>query len=466
MDLAIIPGDRDSSPEDYAQNVHRTLPADSGAEAGVLCSIFLRPLESLDECQLRITPEHFHNPGHRLIYQSCLDLAAQNQPVDLITLSTKLYAAQTLSAAGGAAYLAEIQTVIPTAANLNYYLEILREKFLLRESIRIGTRMVQDGYDRQDEVDEQLAEAEKAITDLSAGRFRTQDVGMKELVMDAIDRIELLYDRRGALTGLATGFVDLDRLTGGLQDSDLVIIAGRPSSGKSALGMNIVEHVGCELGLPVGVFSAEMSKQSLVQRLLCSRAHVNLQRVRDGFLSERDFPNLTHAAGDLRESTILIDDTSSIKINELRAKARRWKARHGIRLLLVDYLQLLKGSSKRGEGDRRLEVEEISAGLKALAKDLNIPVIALAQLNRNPEQRKDGRPRVADLREAGGIEQDADVIGLLHRPEMYADEEDKAESVGKAELIVAKQRNGPTDSVSLTFLKQYTRFENFTPGNN
>jgi replicative DNA helicase len=294
---------------------------------------------------------------------------------------------------------------------------------------------------------------------------KTEIVPTKELVMEAIEQIEKLYETRGSVTGLPTGFIELDRMTSGLHAAEMIVIAARPSMGKTALAMNIAEHVAMEIGKAVAVFSLEMSSQQLVQRILCSRAKVDLQRVRNGFLSERDFPNLTAAASQVAAAKMFIDDTAGLSITELRAKARRLKSQQDIQLIVIDYLQLLRSMSRRAQDNRKLEISEISAGIKALAKELNLPIIVIAQLNRQPDTRakEGGRPRLSDLRESGSIEQDADLVGLLVRPEYYeTDDEAKLERAGEAELIIAKQRNGPTGDVPLTFLKQYTRFESRT----
>ena len=288
-------------------------------------------------------------------------------------------------------------------------------------------------------------------------------VSTKDLVMQAIEQIEKVYENRGSVTGLSTGFTEFDHMTSGLHQAEMIVIAARPSMGKTALAMNIAEHVALVEGKPVAVFSLEMSSQQLVQRLLCSRAKVNLQRVRNGFLSERDFPSLTAVASRLATAKLFIDDSPGLSIAELRAKARRLVASHQVQLLVIDYLQLLRSTSRRAQDNRQIEISEISAGIKSLAKELNIPIIVIAQLNRQPDARakEGGRPRLSDLRESGSIEQDADVVGLLVRSEYYeTDEEAKQEKAGQAELIIAKQRNGPTGDVPLTFLKEYTRFEN------
>jgi replicative DNA helicase len=288
-------------------------------------------------------------------------------------------------------------------------------------------------------------------------------LSMKEQVMSTLESIEKLFENKGAITGVSTGFRDFDKLTSGLHSSEMIVIAARPSMGKTALAMNIAEHAAIQLKLPVAIFSLEMSAQQLVQRMLCSRARVNLAKTRDGFLSEADFPKLTNAASKLAEAKIFIDDSAGLSILELRAKARRLKAQQDVQLIVVDYLQLLRSTSRRAQDNRQLEISEISAGLKGLAKELKIPIIVAAQLNRNPEIRTGsgkGVPRLADLRESGSIEQDADLVGLLVREEYYADsDEERAEMEGKAELIIAKQRNGPIGQVKLTFLKDFTRFQ-------
>jgi replicative DNA helicase len=308
-----------------------------------------------------------------------------------------------------------------------------------------------------------LDDAERQIFEITGDHVKIDVVPTKDLVMEAIEQIEKIYENRGSVTGLPTGFTEFDRMTSGLHPAEMIVIAARPSMGKTALAMNIAEHVAIDAGKPVAVFSLEMSSQQLVQRLLCSRAKVNLQRVRNGFLSERDFPNLTTAASRLATAKLFIDDTPGLTIAELRAKSRRLAASHQIELLVIDYLQLLRSTSRRAQDNRQIEISEISAGIKSLAKELKIPVIVIAQLNRQPDTRakEGGRPRLSDLRESGSIEQDADVVGLLVRSEYYeTDDEVKQEKAGEADLIIAKQRNGPTGDVALTFLKEFTRFEN------
>jgi replicative DNA helicase len=448
------------SPTASAQDVHRAPPHSAEAEQGVLGSMLISPRETIAECVEKINEEYFYVPAHRTIYTVLVDLWNASQAIDLITFTQVLRDRNLLDSVGGAAFVTNLFTFVPTAANVQYYLEIVRDKYILRQIIAAATESVRRAYEEQDEVDSLLDEVEQKIFDVGEDRFKGQMLSMKDHAMQAIETIEKLYERKGSITGISTGFVEFDRMTSGLHPSEMVVIAARPSMGKTALAMNIAEHVAINETLPVGVFSLEMSSQQLVQRLLCSRAKVNLQRVRDGFLDERDFPSLTAAASKLAEAKMFIDDSASLSILELRAKARRLKAQHDVRLVIVDYLQLLRSTSRRAQDNRQLEISEISAGLKALAKELKIPVIVVAQLNRQPEQRSGGKPRLSDLRESGSIEQDADLVGLLVRPELYEEDEDaRIEKSGEAELIIAKQRNGPVGEIPLTFLKEYTRFE-------
>ncbi|MGC1323471.1 MAG: replicative DNA helicase [Candidatus Udaeobacter sp.] len=448
------------SPTGSAQDVHRTPPHSVEAEQGVLGSMLISPRDTIGECVEKINEEYFYVPAHRTIYDVLVELWNGGQGIDLITFTQVLRDRNLLDSVGGAASVTNLFTFVPTAANVQYYLEIVRDKYILRQIISAATESVRRAYEEQDEVDSLLDEVEQKIFDVGEDRFKGQMLSMKDHAMQAIETIEKLYERKGSITGISTGFAEFDRMTSGLHPSEMVVIAARPSMGKTALAMNIAEYVAINEKLPVGVFSLEMSSQQLVQRMLCSRARVNLQRVRDGFLGERDFPSLTAAASKLAEAKIFIDDSASLSILELRAKARRLKAQQDVSLIIVDYLQLLRSTSRRAQDNRQLEISEISAGLKALAKELKIPVIVVAQLNRQPEQRTGGKPRLSDLRESGSIEQDADLVGLLVRPELYEeDEEARVEKAGEAELIIAKQRNGPVGEIPLTFLKEYTRFE-------
>src|SRR6202049_1891988 len=443
-----------------AQDIHRAPPHSVEAEQGVLGSMLISPRETIAECVERINEEYFYIPAHQTIYNVLVDLWNAGQAIDLITFTQVLRDRNLLDAVGGAAFVTSLFTFVPTAANVGYDIDIVRDKYILREIIAAATESVRRAYEEQDEVSNLLDEVEQRIFAVGEDRFKGQMLSMKDQVMEAIESIEKLYERKGGITGISTGFVEFDRMTSGMHAAERIVIASRHSMGKTALAMNIAEHVSINEKLPVGVFSLEMSSQQLVQRLLCSRARVNLQKVRDGFLAERDFPSLTAAASKLAEAKIFIDDSASLSILELRAKARRLKAQQDVQLIIIDYLQLLRSTSRRAQDNRQLEISEISAGLKGLAKELKIPLIVVAQLNRQPEARTGGKPRLSDLRESGSIEQDADLVGLLVRPEIYEeDEEARAEKAGEAELIIAKQRNGPVGEIALTFLKEFTRFE-------
>src|SRR3989441_6243820 len=451
------------SPTGSAQDIHRTPPHSVEAEQGVLGSMLISPRETIAECVEKINEEYFYVPAHRTIYNVLVDLWNTGQAIDLITFTQVLRDRHLLDSVGGASFVTGLFTFVPTAANVEYYLEIVRDKYILREIISAGNESVRRAYEEQDEVNNLLDEVEQRIFAVGEDRFKGEMLSMKEQVMSTLESIEKLFENKGAITGVSTGFRDLDKLTSGLHSSEMIVIAARPSLGKTELAMNIAEHAAIEVKLPVAIFSLEMSAQQLVQRMLCSRARVNLAKTRDGFLAEADFPKLTHAASKLAEAKIFVDDSAGLTILELRAKARRLKAQQDVQLIVVDYLQLLRSTSRRAQDNRQLEISEISAGLKGLAKELKIPIIVVAQLNRNPEIRTGsgkGVPRLADLRESGSIEQDADLVGLLVREEYYADsDEERTELEGKAELIIAKQRNGPIGQVKLTFRKDFTRFE-------
>ncbi len=421
--------------------------------------MLIAPQEVMDDCAQRITAEAFYEPRNEMIFALLIELWDKQQPVDLVILTQILRDRKQLEAVGGAAYVTSLIDVTPTAANARYYLDIVKEKYTLRRIIATCTLCASRAYDDNGEVNMLLDDVEKEVLAINEDRVK-EIPNMKEHVVQAIETIEQLYERRGAITGLPTGFSELDKMTSGLHGAEMFVIAARPSMGKTALAMNIAEHVAVVAKHPVAIFSLEMSSQQLVQRLLGSMARVNLKKIRDGFLSERDFPNLTSAASKLADSNIFIDDTSGLSILELRAKARRLKQKHNIALIVIDYLQLLRSPSRRAQDNRQIEIAEISSGLKALSKELDIPIIVLAQLNRNPEARAGGKPRLSDLRESGSIEQDADLVGLLVRAEYYAEgEEEKEETRGEAILDIVKQRNGPVDEVKLTFLKEFTRFE-------
>jgi replicative DNA helicase len=454
-----------SSRADARPNVDRLPPHSPEAEMGVLGCALLSPNECMGECIEKLKDngaEFFYDLRHQTIYEMLAEMFNTRQPIDVITLQQKLKDKQLLEQIGGIAYLAQLQDSVPSAANLSYYLEIVREKFLLRKMIQTCTEVVGRVYDYEGEVDALMDEVERDVLRISESRAQGGVVTTKELVGKAIGTIENYFSRKGVLNGLGTGFADLDRMTDGLHGSEMIVIAARPSMGKTSLAMNIVEHVVLEQKLPAAVFSLEMSAESLILRMMCSIARVNLRSIREGFMSESDFPKLTSAAGRLSNAPLFIDDSAGLSILQMRARARRLHQQHGVKLFVVDYLQLLHSTARRSQENRQQEIADISSGIKALAKELKVPVIVLAQLNRELEKDKSRKPRLSDLRESGAIEQDADVVGLLYKPNTGDDEDGAApeEMDGlPVNLLIAKQRNGPTGDINLTFLKNYTRFE-------
>jgi replicative DNA helicase len=401
----------------------------------------------------------FYEEAHRKIYKAVVDLYQARQNVDLITLSNKLKSDGTLEQIGGVSYLSSIINFVPTSANIEHYANIVKEKGVLRRLIKNATSIVAESYSANVNIEEAVDNAERLIFEIADLKQSQKSVHIKDLVKEGIDNLDKLYQRKEHITGIATGFTKFDHMTSGLQKSDLVIIAGRPSMGKSALAVSIAEHVGIALKRGVALFSLEMSKEQLVQRMLCSQARVDAHKVRSGFLSPPDWPKLTAAAGLLSESKIYIDDTPAISALELRAKARRLKANNDIDLIILDYLQLMRGSVK--SDSRQQEISDISRSIKALARELKVPIIALSQLSRAVESRQDHRPQLSDLRESGAIEQDADLVVLLMREEYYNPTE---ENKGISDVIIAKQRNGPVGTLKLSFIKEYMRFENLAYG--
>jgi replicative DNA helicase len=441
------------------------LPNSLDAEQGLLGSMLVAPATVIPECVEIMNGRFFYLPAHTSIYDLLVELWNAQRAIDFITVTQVLRDRKLLDGIGGPAVVTHLFTFTPTAANALYYLEIVREKYLRRQIILSSTDSVANAYNEQNDVTLVLDDAESTILAIRESTEERRDEPlMKDDVMTAIEVIERLYETRGAITGVATGFTEFDRYTNGLQPGEMIVIAARPSMGKTALAMNIAEYVALVGKKHVAVFSLEMSREQLVQRLMCSCARINLQKLRDGFLSERDFPNLTLAASKLAESPIHIDDRSKLNILELRARGRRWKRQYGIDLMIIDYLQLLKSTSRRAQENRQIEISEISHGIKSLAKELHIPIIVLAQLNRKPDDRtgtSKGKPRLSDLRESGSIEQDADLVALLVRAEVYEeDAELKAELAGEALVDIAKNRNGPVGEFRLTFIKEFTRFEN------
>lgn len=437
------------------QALRKVPPQNLEAEESVLGGILLDP-DALDRIIEVMSAADFYRDAHRTIFETMLALSERGEPIDLITLSDALKARGQLPQIGGATFLAELGDKVPSAANVAHYARIVRDKAVLRSLIRVSGEIVGRCYDSQDDIEQFLDEAERLIYDVSEQRIRPAFFKVGDMIMDTIKTVEQLYERKEMVTGVPTGFLDLDQKTAGLQPADLVIIASRPSMGKTAFALNIAQYVALQTNATVGVFSLEMAKEQLVMRLLCAEARVDNAKVRAGYLAERDFPRLAMAAGRLAEAPIFIDDTPGLNVLELRAKARRLKREHDLGVVIVDYLQLMRGLDQKQE-NRVQELAEISRGLKALAKELQVPVVALSQLNRQVETRGDKRPIMSDIRESGSIEQDADVILFLYRDEMYhADSADE----GTAEIIIGKQRNGPIGTVRLAFRSEYTRFEN------
>ena len=442
--------------KDIDTSLHRLPPQNLEAEQSILGGILLDN-QALNTVLEILTHKDFYSEAHRRVFAAIVALSDRNEPCDLITLSSILKDKKQLDGVGGAAYLASLVDNVPSAANIAYYSKIVKEKAILRHLIGAATEILSQSYDTGAEVDDVLDKAEHAIFEISENKIRPAFFPIKSIIKDSFKTIEKLYERKELITGVPTGFEKIDDLTSGLQKSDLIIVAGRPSMGKTALALNIAQNAATETGIPVAIFSLEMSKEQLALRMLSSEARVDSQRLRKGFLGETDWPKLTTAAGRLSEAPLFIDDTPAITVLEMKAKARRLKAESDLGLIILDYLQLMRSGSFKES--REQEISEISRSLKALAKELSVPIIALSQLNRKVEDRTNRRPQMADLRESGAIEQDADVIAFIYRDEVYNKSEDNPEK-GIAEVIIGKQRNGPTGTVKLAFLEKFTCFEN------
>jgi replicative DNA helicase len=445
---------------ELAQNLRRVPPQSLEAEESVLGGILLDNT-ALDRVVEVLTPEEFYRESHRKIFRAMLELFERGEPADIITLGEVLRSHNAIADVGGVTYLAGLAERVPTAANIMQYARIVKEKAILRGLIGTTTQIATRSYEANEDVEHLLDEAEQSIFAISEGRIKPSFYRMSDVIMDTLKTVEMLHDRKQLVTGVATGFDDLDKLTAGLQPAELIILAGRPAMGKTAFALNVAQQAA--LGTTkcgVAIFSLEMAKEQLVLRMLCSQARVDSSKVRGGFLSDQDFERLAIAAQHLGDAPIYIDDSAGLSVLEVRAKARRLKRDPSVRLglIIIDYLQLMRGL---GSSDsREQEISQISRSLKNLAKELNLPVIALSQLNRQVEQRADRRPLLADLRESGAIEQDADVVAFVFREEAYHPDNDEVR--GLAEIIVAKQRNGPVGTIRLTFRSEYTRFENYS----
>jgi replicative DNA helicase len=441
----------------------RGLPHNLEAEKSVLGAILIHN-EAFNHAAELIDARDFFRDAHRRIFDKMVALSERNEPIDFVTLREELGRSGELEEVGGPAYIASLADGVPRSANVEHYARIVKEKATLRNLIHSANRILSDAYRAEEDAEVILDGAEKAIFEIAEDRIREGFVPLRDLVQSSFATIEKLQQHKGLVTGVPTGFVDLDEMTSGLQPSDLVLVAARPSMGKTSFVLNIAQHVGIQTDMTVGFFSLEMSKEQLFMRMLTAEARIDAHRFRSGFLNEKDYGRLSHALGTLAEARVFIDDTASLGVLEMRAKARRLQAEHGLHLLIIDYIQLMQG---RGRFEsRQTELASISRSLKGLAKELKIPIVALSQLSRAPETRSDHRPQLSDLRESGALEQDADVVMFIFREEQYrdADGQPNQEAEGVAEIIIGKQRNGPVGTAKLAFIKEHTRFENLASG--
>ncbi|MBN2405646.1 MAG: replicative DNA helicase [Coriobacteriia bacterium] len=434
----------------------RVPPHNLEAEQSLLGSMFLSA-DAVESCLGLVEPEDFYRSAHARIFESISELNSRGEPIDQITVADRLEATGRLDAAGGKPYLLDITGMVPTAANATYYAEIVKRTSMLRQLIGASNKIATMSYENPDDIDQVVEESERAVFQVTNKRVSSNFRGLEELMKTGFAQIEQLYDRKAHITGVPTGFPDLDKILAGLHRGDLVILAARPSVGKTAFALNVAVNA-AKAGHPVAVFSLEMSAEQLVQRILCSEARIDSQRLRTGYLKDSDWPQIMQAMGRLANTSLFVDDTPAISILEVRAKARRLLRDKSDGLIIVDYLQLMQPQNRRSE-NRQVEIAEISRGLKILAKELDVPIIALSQLSRAVEQRAGKRPQLSDLRESGAIEQDADVVMFIDRnTDPRGEEEDGRPSKGEAEIIVAKHRNGPVDNCHVAYLSQYTKF--------
>ena len=441
----------------------RTLPHNLEAERSVLGAILLHN-DAFNLVAEIIDAADFFRDAHRRIFNKMVKLSERNDAIDLITLKDELGRSGEIDEVGGPAYITALVDGVPRSANVEHYARIIKEKATLRNLIFSANKILATAYEAEEEADAILDQAEHAIFAIADDKIRDGFVAVRDLAHASLDTIEKLHSKKELITGVPTGFTDLDEMTSGLQGSDLIIVAARPSMGKTSLVLNMAQHVGTKTGKTVGLFSLEMSKEQLFLRMLTAEARIDAHRLRRGFLGERDWGRLSQAIGTLSETKIFIDDSPSIGTLEMRAKCRRLASEHDLHLIIIDYIQLMQG---RGRFENRtLELASISRSLKGLAKELNVPIVVLSQLSRAPESRADRRPQLSDLRESGALEQDADVVLFIYREDQYADKNaPPSDSQGVAEIIIGKQRNGPTGVVRLAFIKEFTRFENLAVGN-
>ncbi len=455
------------APSGDLQSAERALPHAIGPEKSILSSMFQDPQQFIGlAVENKLTVDHFYQPAHGVLFKILLELFESNEPIELVSLSQTLMDRNLMASVGGPAAVTEIYTYSPTHAHFEHHLDIVKDKHVLRSVIQHCTQAITRAYDDQEEVEQLLDNVETQVLAIREGAEKNKEETIADHMKTVIANFEAFIHRDEESRGLLTGYSEIDKMSNGLKPGEMFIIAARPSMGKTSFAMNLVEHFCLDLNLPAMVFSLEMGAFQLVERLLYARARFDKSKVMRGFEPVKsDFLNIKRASEEIKNCKLFIDDTPGITINELRAKARRKKKEEDIQVIAIDYLQLMRSNSKQAQNSREREVAEISAGLKGLAKELNIPVIVLAQLNRGPESRVGssgggGKPRMSDLRESGSIEQDADLVGLLYRSAYYADsQEDRDEEDGKAELVIAKNRNGPTGEVALTFIKEIMRFE-------
>ncbi|MHA6250302.1 replicative DNA helicase [Oceanobacillus sp. CAU 1775] len=433
--------------------IDRTPPHNIEAEQSVIGAIFLAP-DSFSAASEILLPDDFYRASHQRIFAAMLKLSDRGEPIDIITVTTYLNNVKQLEEAGGVAYLTQVAESVPTAANIEYYCRIVEEKALLRRLIRAATDIVTSGFENEDNIEDVLNEAEKQILEVSSKNNSGSFKEIKDVLIDVYDNIEKLHESDGDVTGIPTGYQELDRITSGFQRNDLIIVAARPSVGKTAFALNIAQNVAVKTNENVAIFSLEMGADQLVQRMLCAEGNIDSHRLRSGQLLPEDWGKLTMAMGSLSNAGIFIDDSPGIRVSEIRSKCRRLKQEHGLGMIMIDYLQLISGSANSKE-NRQQEVSEISRSLKGLARELEVPLIALSQLSRGVESRQDKRPMMSDLRESGSIEQDADIVGFLYRDDYYDSESEKQNII---EIIISKQRNGPTGTVELAFVKEYNKF--------
>ncbi len=435
----------------------RVPPQNIEAEQSVLGAMLIKK-EAITQAQELLRPDDFYREAHRIVFETMLELAGDNEAVDLVTLTEALRKKEMLEKVGGISFITALANYVPTAANIVYHAQIVKEKSELRHLIDAATEIASAAYEATDDVKDIMDDAEKKILAVAANQTGGAFEPIRNIVIDTVGRVETLYENQGGLTGISTGFRDLDRDTSGLQKSDLILVAARPSMGKTAFTLNIATYAALH-GHTVAFFSLEMSKEQLVQRMLCSEGGIDSQRLRTGQLEDADWDRLINTADRISKASIYIDDTAGINVMDLRSKARRLKAEHGLDLIVIDYLQLMQGRARSSSDNRQQEISEISRSLKALARELDVPVVALSQLSRSVESRTVKKPMLSDLRESGSLEQDADIVMFLYREDYY-DQETERKNI--TEVIIAKHRNGPIGTIELFFQKEFTKFRDLS----